>query len=46
MNITAHIGQKITLGNGTAVLEIQKAFSNNSDETGIMLVSLQFESGR
>ena len=33
------------LDNGSAVMDIQKAFSNGSDETGIMLVSLQYESG-
>jgi len=45
VNITAHVGQKMILDNGSAVMDIQKAFSNGSDETGIMLVSLQYESG-
>ena len=45
VNITSHIGQKVTLDNGSVIMDIQKTFSNKSDETGIMLVSLQFESG-
>ena len=45
MNITAHVGQKMKLNNGTVVMNIQKTFSSQSDETGVVLISLQYESG-
>ena len=45
MNITAHIGKKMKLDNGTAVLDIQRTFSSELDESGVVLISLQFESG-
>ena len=45
VNLTAHVGQKMKLNNGTVVLDIQKTFSSQSDETGVMLISLQYESG-
>ena len=45
MNVTAHIGKKMKLNNGTVVMDIQKAFSSELDESGIVLISLQFESG-
>ena len=45
MNLTAHAGQKIKLANGTVVMDIQKTFSSQSDETGVVLISLQYESG-
>lgn len=45
MNVTAHIGKKMELNNGTVVMDIQKAFSSQLDESGIVLISLQFESG-
>lgn len=45
MNVTAHIGKKMILNNGTVVMDIQKAFSSELDESGIVLISLQFESG-
>ena len=45
VNITAHIGKKMKLNNGTAVMDIQKTFSSELDESGIVLISLQFESG-
>ena len=45
MNITAHIGKKMKLDNGTVVLDIQRTFSSELDESGVVLISLQFESG-
>ena len=33
------------LNNGTVVMDIQRAFSSELDESGIVLISLQFESG-
>ena len=45
MNLTATIGQKMNLANGTVVMDIQKTFSSQSDETGVVLISLQYESG-
>ena len=45
VNLTAHAGQKIKLANGTVVMDIQKTFSSQSDETGVVLISLQYESG-
>ena len=45
LNVTAHVGQKMKLNNGTVVMDIQKTFSSQSDETGVVLISLQFESG-
>ena len=45
MNLTARVGQKMKLDNGTVVIDIQKTFSSKSDETGVVLISLQYESG-
>ena len=45
VNLTAHVGQKMKLNNGTVVLDIQKTFSSQSDETGVVLISLQYDSG-
>ncbi|XP_068732633.1 uncharacterized protein [Montipora capricornis] len=45
VNISAHTGQKMRLDNGSVIMEMQKAFSNSSEEAAVMLVSLQFESG-
>ena len=45
MNLTARVGQKMKLDNGTVVMDIQKTFSSQSDETGVVLISLQYESG-
>ena len=45
MNLTARVGQKMKLDNGTVVIDIQKTFSSQSDETGVVLISLQYESG-
>lgn len=45
MNVSAHIGKKMKINNGTVVMDIQKAFSSELDESGIVLISLQFESG-
>ncbi|XP_078343101.1 uncharacterized protein LOC144628871 isoform X1 [Oculina patagonica] len=45
VNLTAYVGQKMKLNNGTVVMDIQKTFSSQSDETGIVLISLQYESG-
>ena len=45
MNLTAHIGKKMKLDNGTVIMDLQKAFSSELDESGIVLISLQFESG-
>jgi len=45
VNLTATIGQKMNLANGTVVMDIQKTFSSQSDETGVVLISLQYESG-
>lgn len=33
------------LNNGTVVLDIQKTFSSESDGAGVVLISLQYESG-
>lgn len=44
-NLTARFGQKMMINNGTVLLDIQKTFSSESDETGVMLISLQYESG-
>lgn len=33
------------LDNGTVVLDIQRSFSSELDESGVVLISLQFESG-
>lgn len=45
VNLTARVGQKMKLDNGTVVMDIQKTFSSQSDETGVVLISLQYESG-
>ena len=45
MNLTAHVGKKMKLNNGTVVMDIQKTFTSQSDETGVVLISLQYESG-
>ena len=45
VNLTASIVQKMKLANGTVVMDIQKTFSSQSDETGVVLISLQYESG-
>ena len=45
MNLTVRVGQKMKLDNGTVVMDIQKTFSSQSDETGVVLISLQYESG-
>lgn len=45
VNLTARVGQKMKLANGTVVMDIQKTFSSQSDETGVVLISLQYESG-
>lgn len=45
LNLTARIGQKMKLDNGTVVMDIQKTFNSQSDETGVVLISLQYESG-
>ncbi|KAL9960883.1 hypothetical protein ACROYT_G034389 [Oculina patagonica] len=45
INLTAYVGQKMKLSNGTVVMDIQKTFSSQSDETGIVLISLQYASG-
>ena len=45
VNLTARVCQKIKLANGTVVMDIQKTFSSQSDETGVVLISLQYESG-
>lgn len=45
VNVTAYIGKKMKLDNGTIVMDIQKTFSSSFDESGVVLISLQFESG-
>lgn len=45
VNITVHVGEKMKLYNGTVVMDIQKSFSSELDESGVVLISLQFESG-
>ncbi len=45
VNITARIGQKTMLNNGTVVMDIHRTVSSQSDETGVVLISLQYESG-
>ena len=45
VNISAQVGQKMKLNNGTVVLDIQKTFNSKSDETAVVLISLQYESG-
>ncbi|KAJ7370756.1 hypothetical protein OS493_030186 [Desmophyllum pertusum] len=44
VNLTAHVGQKVKLNNGTVVMDIQTT-SSSGDETGVALISLQYESG-
>ena len=45
MNIAPHIGKKMKLDNGSVIMDLQKAFSSELDESGIVLISLQFKSG-
>ena len=45
VNVAAHIGKKMIIDNGSVVMDIQAAPSNKSDETAVVLVSLQFDSG-
>ena len=45
VNLTAHVGEKMILNNGTVVLDFQRTFSSESDETAVVLISMQFESG-
>ena len=45
VNISAQVGQKVKLNNGTVVLDIQRTFNSKSDETAVVLISLQYESG-
>ena len=45
VDVAAHIGKKMILNNGSVVMDIQGASSNESDEIAVLLVSLQFDSG-
>lgn len=45
VNITAHIGKKMKLDNGTVDMDIAKIFGSKLDDAGVVLISLQFDSG-
>lgn len=45
VNVAAHIGKKMILNNGSVIMDIQGASSNESDQIAVLLVSLQFDSG-
>ncbi|PFX25774.1 Tenascin-X [Stylophora pistillata] len=46
VNISAQAGQKMKISYGTVVMDIQRKLKAESNETAVVLISLQYESGR
>ena len=46
MNATINLSEPIEISNGTVFLDHQRRFSFEAEENGIVLVSLQYDTGK
>ena len=46
MNATSNLSEPIEISNGTVFLDHQRRFSFEAEENGVVLISLQYDTGK